>query len=829
MFFDSLTQKKQQRVAKDTILIDENHGKTCLFILHSGEVQMNFASDEELTFAKLPIAIINRPQYFGFETFLSGLKSFPVFSCRTESIISVYPYKSLEAFTSSPENLNVLVTLMRFMSINLRYLTKYNNQVVSHANNLAEITLKFSFLLKKLELTFPRVELQGFLDRGEVDEGIFDPLGFSSNLEVFHQPYKLFQTRDTALTDELIKKENEQQFILLCSKNSAICRLAFNSFLDEFFHIYNFIHQNLFNLVKEFKFLCAGPKSIIPQIHRQREKIDWNAWGNIITFSLDFLAGTLSEDTILNKILDIKNTSKFFSPSGIELGEDSLHDLMNSSVKESKASKEVKPLEAEGKKSEAVPATSNVLSEKKPAKKKIRLHKYSDIAGQDLEELRKFELPQLAQDTIEFLTTRKKTLEDKHRFKKYQMEINNVFMKSCFLAAVSLFFHNEENAEADLLLRYGMLSKEALSGVEFDTLVSYAEVEKNEHDESFDVCDMYSWLKRIAREEESPSRNDLGFSYEKFINYQKRTWSENKKKEYDDLPRAQKIVAKIEFETENMLKSVFKMLSSNFLTVIYSMSSLNLYPGFEQNFITKKKITDTLNEILEIDFLLFFREGLFQVSETTNHIIQLEVKPKIIIVPAVGEKVVFWQEIEELNKRTPARFIVPMIFRGNFKKAMLRALGQYRWEINKTVKGVSWADAVDGGLTGSFIDYVTFYKKNSELSIEAKQKLAEYIRNNRNNHMYIFIYFYQEWMEFESKGLLRLNSFERNMFFRYLPFSLKAREVLAQYPSFMKAINRHNYRHNNLHISFNNRYKKLRDKEGNFPAVIETYLKLLLM
>ena len=41
-------------------------------------------------------------------------------------------------------------------------------------------------------------------------------------------------------------------------------------------------------------------------------------------------------------------------------------------------------------------------------------------------------------------------------------------------------------------------------------------------------------------------------------------------------------------------------------------------------------------------------------------------------------------------------------------------MASFRWEINRAIKGPSWADPVDGGITGLYIDYIEFYKKKDK-------------------------------------------------------------------------------------------------------------------
>lgn len=50
-----------------------------------------------------------------------------------------------------------------------------------------------------------------------------------------------------------------------------------------------------------------------------------------------------------------------------------------------------------------------------------------------------------------------------------------------------------------------------------------------------------------------------------------------------------------------------------------------------------------------------------------------------------------------------------------------------------------------------------FYRKNFELSADAKEKLKNALFRAKNNYREVFVKDYQNWIKYESRGSYRLN------------------------------------------------------------------------
>ena len=97
-----------------------------------------------------------------------------------------------------------------------------------------------------------------------------------------------------------------------------------------------------------------------------------------------------------------------------------------------------------------------------------------------------------------------------------------------------------------------------------------------------------------------------------------------------------------------------------------------------------------------------------------------EVLPDIILMPNVGSRALMWQETAGVKNDTPARFLFPMFTSVDLEDLMRETIARYRWEICRKIQGVYWNDLREPSLTSEYCDYMQFYRKNSELSAEAK-------------------------------------------------------------------------------------------------------------
>ena len=83
-----------------------------------------------------------------------------------------------------------------------------------------------------------------------------------------------------------------------------------------------------------------------------------------------------------------------------------------------------------------------------------------------------------------------------------------------------------------------------------------------------------------------------------------------------------------------------------------------------------------------------------------------------------------------------------------------------------------------------------FYKKNRDLSADAKEKVKSMLARAKNNYREVFVLDYASWILFESKGSFRLNKVARDILVRYCPFAKAIRTELMANPIYQSSMNR---------------------------------------
>ena len=122
--------------------------------------------------------------------------------------------------------------------------------------------------------------------------------------------------------------------------------------------------------------------------------------------------------------------------------------------------------------------------------------------------------------------------------------------------------------------------------------------------------------------------------------------------------------------------------------------------------------------------------------------------------------------------------------------SLIRLTGEFRWEMCKRIQGSRWNDLSERSLTSEYTDYIQFYRKNRDLSREAKEKLRTSLQRAKNSFREMFVRDYIVWILFEGNGSPRLNKVARKILFTYCPFSSAAGDKLAQNPAYTELLDR---------------------------------------
>lgn len=334
------------------------------------------------------------------------------------------------------------------------------------------------------------------------------------------------------------------------------------------------------------------------------------------------------------------------------------------------------------------------------------------------------------------------------------------------------------------------------------------------------VFTIYEWLKQIYAGRQEPSRNELDMDYNAHLVDLKKRGEVT-----DEQIRKLKVdtVKKVEFEITNLFQTGHKITSGKVTTFCPILNGEDFINTAEKLMITAERLEQAMNQVREVDFSVLYREISF--SDPAHGInqerIMKEVLPNFILMPTVGNRAIMWQETAGVKSDTPARILFPIFGVMDVDDQMIENLGRFRWEMCKHVQGVHWNDIRDRSLTSEYYDYIQFYKKNHDLSPEAKEKIKIALSKARNNFRDVFAMDYVNWIKYESKGGSRLNKVARNVMSSFCPFNRDIRMSLRSNPMYQAAFNK-------LDNEMNKKYTRLQalyDKYEQAGGVITAELK----
>ncbi len=294
---------------------------------------------------------------------------------------------------------------------------------------------------------------------------------------------------------------------------------------------------------------------------------------------------------------------------------------------------------------------------------------------------------------------------------------------------------------------------------------------------------MREWLTKIYAMEKDPSINEFGQDYfDAFRDMKKRGQLTDKDKSAYDANRD----ARLSYEIQNMLRINHKLCHGQISVYFPVLHKEMILRDLTRVIITPEKINESLEKILEVDFSAFYREIHYfdQNKGIEKEIIMKSIMPEIIRIPVYGSRAVMWQEITGRNRNTPGRFLIPAFSDEDLDAALLRLVGNFRWELCRTMMGSAWNDVTQSSLTSEYTDYIQFYKKNRDLSEEAKEKVKAQSVKYHGRMRDIFTSDYETWVNNESKGNIRLNKVARGILYKHCPFSRYIREQLEKQPMY---------------------------------------------
>lgn len=384
-------------------------------------------------------------------------------------------------------------------------------------------------------------------------------------------------------------------------------------------------------------------------------------------------------------------------------------------------------------------------------------------------------------------------LKDKNDSSDTTTTIRKSIAKSFYAIYEAIFFKYVEtgskNRLVELFLNTCLIDENLVSEKQLQELFAL-NFESPQKNPEIHVYTMYEWLLEIFKGNQEPSRNEFDQDYAAIIRDRKRT---EKLTDTQVTTMMMDKKAKTKFEIQNFFRSSHKITCGQiigFCPILYSDYEDEQIANL---FVTKKRITDLFMQYRKLDFSIFYRAVPYEINRfgLEKEILQKEVLPHIILNPIIGQKGIMWQELAGAKKDTPARFSFPIFFRGDLNSCILKTYGQFRWELCKNIEGPYWSDIRQKSLTSEYFDYISFYKKNHDLSNEVKEKIKNALSKNRNNFKEVFIQDYVTYMSYESSGASRLNRVVRTILFRYCPFDSDTRKKLTTSPNYADLVSYH--------------------------------------
>ena len=368
---------------------------------------------------------------------------------------------------------------------------------------------------------------------------------------------------------------------------------------------------------------------------------------------------------------------------------------------------------------------------------------------------------------------------------------------------------------------------ENLAGLE-NAAYLYKIVDKIPSDPKRKVYTAYEWFTAIYKGEKEPSRNEFDSDFPTFLREQKMsgniTAADEARMQNDPLE-------KVLFEIRNMFPTVNKITFGRVLSFCPTFSEHNVLKELDGTLVSADKVAEAFRQIRAIDFSAYYRDVIYTNPEIGigKESVSVEVLPDIILMPNVGTRGIAWQEIEGRKRTTPARMMVSVFQMEDLTNILVRLTCDFRWEMCKRVQGARWNDISEASLTSEYFDYIQFYRKNRELSADAKDKIKLSMQKAKNSYKEMFIRDYEAWVLYEGVGSPRLNKVSRNIIFTYCPFSKEIRTKLMANPLYKETMTRYDIKLAQKIHHYDNVFQKLKNMGTPIPTELQKQREFLLM
>ncbi|HOJ63957.1 MAG TPA: cyclic nucleotide-binding domain-containing protein [Spirochaetota bacterium] len=789
---------EKKNYPKGSVIIIQGSSQKEINLLNEGLIEVKRYSDniaglseKEILNKSKRIAVINPPAIFGIENLINNQDHKNSFVALEDCIVTKYiiPSNDFIKFfkVNIPIAMNILLT-MKDMAIkgilNLKKYVKLMAEIEKFSDNFEII---YDFIIQNKNNS----KYQRFLTNGGVIPPKFEPSFLTDDYSTI-----LGVTYGDPKYDPAAKfgiKKLEFYHNLLKSKPDAFISLI-NANIEIFSYIYHELSNVINEINKEIEYFSTKLEEKL-NIFFNKEDSPFNNLVKIADkIKMNEDLGENIARTIVTICRNIDNNYKQLSgKEHIEVFQK--YDKLSKSISNNTIQTPVQNVNREEKYKKMFKDSTKIIlnfSTLSDEKKEAILKNINDMKNINME------------DPTD--KTSRQIIRKLHEdfFELYL----NIFLKI-------MEHHTDIPDPVKMFLYYGFIDEKKVQDEQIEFLYNSLSLLMRPQNLNYPIISLFDYLKLIYEGKESPSLTETGEIFQKLI---KKVFSKNEKV-IEDTP-----IGRTEFEIMNMVKSALRITSDNPRAYIPYLIEQSFKGSLSKIFNSPKKLETFIYKINSLDYTLFFRELTWKITGKSE-LIMKEIKPYFILVPNSGVRVQMWQDLVNNIRSSKGRFIVPIIFNGDLNRSLITACAHFRWELNKTIAGGNWMDPVEGGLVGNYYDYMQYYEKYKDLSLEVKEIIKSIfarIKMDRDR----FAYDYFEWIEYESKGVPKLNRVVRQMFYRYIPFPKEIRENLAKLPLFTELDNKFNNIRNREYRSLEAKYHKYMEN-GVLPEDLQAYLDMM--
>ncbi len=398
-------------------------------------------------------------------------------------------------------------------------------------------------------------------------------------------------------------------------------------------------------------------------------------------------------------------------------------------------------------------------------------------------------LSQRQESDLRQAITAYKQLEDKTATTDEAKNIRSTISSLYYTLYEKAFFESMQTSEIPIAVKmffyFSYFDETLCSELHLAYLYKSATMlDEEKHDKIFTF---YHWLCEIYNGKAEPCMNEFEVDFPSYVQQLKSSHQIDQNTAQEML---QNTTQKVLYELQNMFPSVLKITFGQISSFCPVMSEHLIIKDLEKAQSTYERIESAFTTIREVDPTAYFQESIYENTSLgiQKELIHTEYVPTIILLPSIGTRGVIWQDIEGRKRSSPARMMVPIFYLADINTLFAKLTAEYRWQICKRIQGSRWNDLSDLSLTSEYCDYIQFYRKNMELSVDAKERIKNSLARNRNNYRDCFVQDYLEYIQYEAKGSPRLNKVVRKILATYCPFPKGINETLSNNPLYTQLL-----------------------------------------